>query len=292
MVRSMTGFGRALVSKDGRDILVEIRSVNHRFYEFTAKVPRAYNYIEPKLKEFLNGRIARGKVEVSVSVYNTEGADVKVKVNEGVAAAYINAMREVKDNFGLEDNLKLTDLMRIPDVFVVTKETEDEEKVWEEIKEVVKIALDNFIKMREIEGETIKNNILIKLDNIEEIVNKIQEREPHLTEEYRDRLYQKIKAVLDKTDIDEARLLTEAAIFADKTAVDEEMVRLHSHVAQFKNFLSMDKSIGKDLDFLTQEMNREANTTGSKIADVEVTRMVVALKSELEKVREQIQNIE
>lgn len=292
MVRSMTGFGRALVSKEGRDILVEIRSVNHRFYEFTAKVPRAYNYIEPKLKEFLNGRIARGKVEISVSVYNTEGADVKVKVNEGVASAYINAMRLVKDNFELDDNLKLTDLMRIPDVFVVIKENEDEEKVWEEIKEVAEIALDNFIKMREIEGETIKNNILLKLDNIEEIVNKIQEREPHLTEEYRERLYQKIKAVLDKTDIDEARLLTEAAIFADKTAVDEEMVRLHSHVAQFKNFLSLDKSIGKDLDFLTQEMNREANTTGSKISDVEVTRLVVALKSELEKVREQIQNIE
>lgn len=292
MVRSMTGFGRALESKEGRDILVEIRSVNHRFYEFTAKVPRAYNYIEPKLKEFLNGRIARGKVEISVSVYNTEGTDVKVKINESVASAYINAMREVKDDFGLEDNLKLTDLMRIPDVFVVTKENEDEERVWEEIKEVAEVALDNFIKMREIEGETIKNNILIKLDTIEEIVNKIQAREPHLTEEYRERLYQKIKAVLEKTDIDEARLLTEAAIFADKTAVDEEMVRLHSHIAQFKNFLSMDKSIGKDLDFLMQEMNREANTTGSKISDVEVTKMVVALKSELEKVREQIQNIE
>ena len=292
MVRSMTGFGRALESKEGRDILVEIRSVNHRFYEFTAKVPRAYNYIEPKLKEFLNGRIARGKVEISVSVYNTEGTDVKVKINESVASAYINAMREVKDDFGLDDNLKLTDLMRIPDVFVVTKENEDEERVWEEIKEVAEVALDNFIKMREIEGETIKNNILIKLDTIEEIVNKIQAREPHLTEEYRERLYQKIKAVLEKTDIDEARLLTEAAIFADKTAVDEEMVRLHSHIAQFKNFLSMDKSIGKDLDFLMQEMNREANTTGSKISDVEVTKMVVALKSELEKVREQIQNIE
>ena len=288
----MTGFGRALVSKDGKDILVEIRSVNHRYYEFNARVPRAYSYIEPKLKEFLNGSIARGKVEVSVSVYHTEGADVNVKVNESVAKAYIDALRGSKDMFSLEDNIRLTDLMRIPDVFVVSKEMEDEDEVWEEIKEVTEIALDNFLKMRQVEGETIKNNILSKLDAIEETVYEIEKREPQLVEEYRTRLYEKLKEVLGKTEIDESRILTEAAIFADKTAVDEEMVRLHSHLAQFRNKLNSDKPVGRELDFLMQEMNREANTTGSKISDIAVTNLVVSIKSELEKVREQIQNIE
>ena len=288
----MTGFGRALVSKDSKDILVEIRSVNHRYYEFNARVPRAYSYIEPKLKEFLNGSIARGKVEVSVSVYHTEGADVNVKVNESVAKAYIDALRGSKDMFSLEDNIRLTDLMRIPDVFVVSKEMEDEDEVWEEIKEVTEIALDNFLKMRQVEGETIKNNILTKLDAIEETVYEIEKREPELVEEYRTRLYEKLKEVLGKTEIDESRILTEAAIFADKTAVDEEMVRLHSHLAQFRNKLNSDKPVGRELDFLMQEMNREANTTGSKISDIAVTNLVVSIKSELEKVREQIQNIE
>ena len=288
----MTGFGRALVSKDSKDILVEIRSVNHRYYEFNARVPRAYSYIEPKLKEFLNGSIARGKVEVSVSVYHTEGADVNVKVNESVAKAYIDALRGSKDMFSLEDNIRLTDLMRIPDVFVVSKEMEDEDEVWEEIKEVTEIALDNFLKMRQVEGETIKNNILSKLDAIEETVYEIEKREPQLVEEYRTRLYEKLKEVLGKTEIDESRILTEAAIFADKTAVDEEMVRLHSHLAQFRTKLNSDKPVGRELDFLMQEMNREANTTGSKISDIAVTNLVVSIKSELEKVREQIQNIE
>ena len=288
----MTGFGRALVSKDSKDILVEIRSVNHRYYEFNARVPRAYSYIEPKLKEFLNGSIARGKVEVSVSVYHTEGADVNVKVNESVAKAYIDALRGSKDMFSLEDNIRLTDLMRIPDVFVVSKEMEDEDEVWKEIKEVTEIALDNFLKMRQVEGETIKNNILTKLDTIEETVYEIEKREPQLVEEYRTRLYEKLKEVLGKTEIDESRILTEAAIFADKTAVDEEMVRLHSHLAQFRNKLNSDKPVGRELDFLMQEMNREANTTGSKISDIAVTNLVVSIKSELEKVREQIQNIE
>ena len=292
MAKSMTGFGRALVSKDSKDILVEIRSVNHRYYEFNARVPRAYSYIEPKLKEFLNGSIARGKVEVSVSVYHTEGADVNVKVNESVAKAYIDALRGSKDMFSLEDNIRLTDLMRIPDVFVVSKAMEDEDEVWEEIKEVTEIALDNFLKMRQVEGETIKNNILTKLDTIEETVYEIEKREPELVEEYRTRLYEKLKEVLGKTEIDESRILTEAAIFADKTAVDEEMVRLHSHLAQFRTKLNSDKPVGRELDFLMQEMNREANTTGSKISDIAVTNLVVSIKSELEKVREQIQNIE
>ena len=292
MARSMTGFGRALVSKEGKDILVEIRSVNHRYYEFNAKTPRAYSYIEPKLKEFLNGKIARGKVEVSVSVYHTEGADVNVKVNKSVAKSYIDAMKEASEDFSLDDNFKMTDLMRIPDVFVVTKEIEDENEVWEEIKEVVEAALDNFIAMRKTEGETIKNNILGKLDGIEKTVCEIEKREPGITNEYRQRLYEKIKEVLGQTEIDESRILTEAAIFADKIAVDEEMVRLHSHIAQFKEKLNSDKPVGRELDFLMQEMNREANTTGSKISDIEVTNLVVSIKSELEKVREQIQNIE
>lgn len=292
VAKSMTGFGRALVSNGTRDILVEIRSVNHRYYDFTAKVPRVYNYIEPKLKKHLNGKIARGKVEVSVSVYNTDVSDASVKINEHLVTAYLEAMRSVKDKFSLEDNFRMTDIMRIPDVFVVTKEQDDEEKIWEEIKAVCDIALDSFIKMRSTEGETIKNNILEKLDTIESMVNKIEEREPQITEEYKKRLYDKLEEILDKSNIDESRILTEVALFADRIAVDEEMVRLHSHLDQFRKKLNSDIPVGRDLDFLMQEINREVNTTGSKISDVEVTNMVVSIKSELEKVREQIQNLE
>lgn len=292
MIKSMTGYGRELCSFEDRDILVEIRSVNHRYYEFSAKVPRAYGYLEAKLKEFLNGKIARGKVEVSVSVYNKEGRDVAVAVNKGVAGAYINALREANEELGLTDDITLSRIFGLPDVFIVNKEIEDEEIIWAEVSKTAEAALQRFLEMREREGEALRSNLLEKLDYIESIVKKIEEREPSVTEAYRKRLYDKISEVVGDSNIDEQRILTEAAIFAEKTAVDEETVRLKSHIAQFREILGSREPIGRKLDFLMQEMNREANTTGSKAADLETTDMVVTIKSELEKIREQIQNIE
>lgn len=292
MIKSMTGFGRELMSFEGRDVLVEIRSVNHRYYEFSARLPKAYGYLETKLKEFLNGKIARGKVEISVSIYHTDGRDIQVQINESAAKAYVDALRQTAPSLGLNDNLELSDLMRLPDVFVVNKVIDDEDEIWQQVKTTAEGALNKFISMREVEGETLKNNILEKLALIQDTVEKIKAREPQINEEHRTRLYEKIKEVLGDTNIDESRILTEAAIYAEKTAVDEETVRLISHISQFKEIMEAPEAVGRKLDFLMQEMNREANTTGSKIQDTQVTNMVISIKSELEKIREQIQNIE
>lgn len=292
MLKSMTGFGREQRLVGNREILVEIRSVNHRYYEFNARLPRAYGYLEEKLKSFLNGKISRGKVEVSVSIFNQEGADACIEVNPIIANGYINALREANKELNLKDDITLTQIMRFPEVFTVKKVTEDEEEIWSAVKEVAQTALDKFILMRQTEGEKMKEDVSSKLDYIENVVGEIEERSPMVTESYRERLTNKLKAVLEDKNIDEARIITEAAIFSEKTAVDEETVRLRSHISQFRKLIETDEPVGKKLDFIVQEMNREVNTTGSKCQDLAITQMVVNLKSEIEKIREQIQNIE
>lgn len=288
----MTGYGREQSTVGARDILVEIRSVNHRYYEFSARTPRAYGYLDEKFKAFLGGSISRGKIEVNVSIYNNEGADVGVAVNLKTAQEYINALREANETLELDDDLRLSNIMRLPDVFTVSKTAEDEDEIWEAVKTVAACALEKFISMRETEGKKMKEDISSRLDFIEETVAKIEERSPQVTEQYRTRLYNKIKDLLEDRNVDEGRILTEAAIFSEKTAVDEETVRLKSHISQFRKLIESDEPVGKKLDFLVQEMNREVNTTGSKCQDIAITEMVVALKSEIEKIREQIQNIE
>lgn len=292
MLKSMTGFGREQRLVGNREILVEIRSVNHRYYEFNARLPRAYGYLEEKLKSFLNGKISRGKVEVSVSIFNQEGADACIEVNPIIANGYINALREANKELNLKDDITLTQIMRFPEVFTVKKVTEDEEEIWSAVKEVAQTALDKFILMRQTEGKKMKEDVSSKLDYIENVVGEIEERSPMVTESYRERLTNKLKAVLEDKNIDEARIITEAAIFSEKTAVDEETVRLRSHISQFRKLIETDEPVGKKLDFIVQEMNREVNTTGSKCQDLAITQMVVNLKSEIEKIREQIQNIE
>ena len=292
MIKSMTGFGRGHQVLNGRDITVEIRSVNHRYYEFSSRLPRSLGYVEDKLKTLLQGRISRGKVEVSVLINNVEAADEKITINHEIVKEYIDAMRSVKDEFGLVDDLSLSNILRIPDAFTVVKTETDEEQLWEDIRSTAEEALEHFISMRENEGERMKQDVLSRLAKIEEWVGVVETRSPMVVEDYRKRLYDKMCEVLSSTNIDENRILMEAGIFSEKTAVDEETVRLRSHIAQFRTMLESGEPVGRKLDFLVQEMNRETNTIGSKVQDIEVTRIVVDQKSEIEKIREQIQNIE
>ena len=292
MIKSMTGFGRGHEVLNGRDITVEIRAVNHRYYEFSSRLPRAYTFAEEKLKALLQGKISRGKVEVSVQVQNVTAVSEKITANKEVIADYVAALREIKDELSLTDDLSLSAVMRLPDAFTVVKAETDEEQLWEDLKTVAEQALANFIRMRETEGERMKADISARLTTIEGNVSFVEERSPMIVENYRKRLYDKMCEVLEGKNVDENRILLEAGIFSEKTAVDEETVRLRSHIAQFREMLESAEPIGRKLDFLIQEMNRETNTIGSKVQDIEVTKIVVDQKSEIEKIREQIQNIE
>lgn len=292
MIKSMTGYGRGQQIIDGREITIEIKSVNHRYFEFSARVPRAYGYLEEKLKSFVQGKVSRGKVDVGVTIFNIEGKDAQIEVNQSIAVGYIDALRKANEAIGLTDDLALSQLIRLPDIFNVIKTTEDEEVIWNSVKCVADEALSNFVSMREIEGQKMKDDINSRLTYISGLVAKVEERSPLVTDAYRERLYNKISEILNDKKIDEQRILTEAAIFSEKTAVDEETVRLRSHIQQFTVLLNSTDAVGRKLDFLIQEFNRESNTIGSKAQDVEITRIVVELKSEIEKIREQIQNIE
>lgn len=292
LIKSMTGYGREQDTINNRNILVEIRSVNHRYYEFSSRLPRAYAYLDEKLKSFLNGSISRGKVEITVSIVNSEGSDALIEVNRSIASGYINALRTANEELNLRDDLSLSQLSRFPDIFNVQKTVDDEEEVWKAVETVTEKALEKFVAMREKEGLKMKEDILGRLDSIENMVCFIEEAAPKMTDSYRDRLYNKLMDILKDKNIDEQRIITEAAIYSEKVAVDEETVRLHSHITQFRELVESDEQIGRKLDFLVQEMNREVNTTGSKAQDLEITRTVVNMKSEIEKIREQIQNIE
>ncbi len=298
MIRSMTGYGRAQQIIDGRDILVEIKAVNHRFFEFSVRAPRAYGYLEEKLKSFIQGSVSRGKVEVNVTITTLEGSDAKVVINHELAASYVKELRalaaslEQREGLSVVDDLSLSALSRFSDIFTVSKELPEEETIWQSVKTVAQSALDSFVAMRETEGMRLKEDILSRLAFISDAVKKVEARSPQTVAEYRERLYQKMCEILQDKNIDESRLLTEAAIYADRVCVDEETVRLHSHLAQFAQLLDAGGQTGRKLDFLVQEMNREANTIGSKAQDVEIARVVVDIKAEIEKIREQIQNIE
>lgn len=292
MIRSMTGFGRAQAIINGREISAEIKSVNHKYLELTTKIHRTCSFLEPKIKAFVKERVTRGKAELSISIYNIDVKDTTVKLNVNVAASYLEAMRTACPELGLDDDLALSDLFRIPDVFTVIKDEEDEEALWQDVQTVLSEAIDRFIAMREAEGEALKADVLSKADNIEKMVEQIEIYSPESTEAYRKKLYEKMKDVLNSTDIDQQRILLEAGIFSEKTAVDEETVRLYSHLKQLREMLDSEKEIGRKIDFLIQEINRETNTIGSKAQDIRITRLVVDMKSEIEKIREQIQNIE
>ena len=288
----MTGYGRAQKILNGRDILVEIRSVNHRYYEYSSRIPRTYSYIDEKLKTLLKTSVSRGKVEVSVTINNIEATESEISINKTVAEGYINALRNVSGELGLKDDLVLSKLIKLPEIFVIQKSPDNQEQIWTDIAEVADEALSKFVEMRSVEGEKLKNDIILKADLILNMVGQIEEISPQTVENYRNRLYQKLSEILENKDIDEQRILTESAIFAEKVAVDEETVRLRSHISQLKNMFYSDEPIGRKLDFIVQEMNREVNTIGSKAQDLNITKIVVDMKAEIEKIREQIQNIE
>lgn len=292
MIKSMTGFGRERIVNESREILVEIKSVNHRYLEFSAKTPRAYGYLDEKLKELLKTSISRGKVEVSVSIYNQEGINAEIEINKELAKGYLNALRNSADELDLKDDLTLSKIMKLSDIFTVVKKTEDEEVIWNEVKAVAESAVEKFVEMRTVEGEKMYADISSRLDYLEDAVGKIENRTPSVLESYKQRLYDKIKETIGDREVDDQRVITEVAIFADKIAVDEETVRLRSHISQFRDLINSTDPVGRKLDFLIQEMNREVNTTGSKAQDLTITQLVVDMKSEIEKIREQIQNIE
>lgn len=292
MLKSMTGYGRAQKILNGRDITVEIRSVNHRYYEYTSRIPRTYSYIDEKLKALLKTGISRGKVDVAVTINNIEGKDSEIAVNKNIAEGYVSALRGIADELGLKDDLTLSNLIKLPDIFNIQKTPDDEEMVWNDVYEVTNEALEKFIDMRGVEGKLLGENIIEKADYILEMVEKVEELSPQTVENYRNRLYKKLSEVLEDKNIDDQRILTEAAVFSEKIAVDEETVRLRSHISQLKTILESDEAVGRKLDFVVQEINREVNTIGSKAQDLNVTKIVVEMKSEIEKIREQIQNIE
>lgn len=294
MIRSMTGYGRAQMTIDTMSITVELRSVNHRYFEFNSRVPRNYGFLDERLKSFVGSLVARGKVECYVSVENLEDGEVEILVNHSLAGSYINALNELaeRNDLVLRDDLVLSTLARNNDIFAVHKQEADEEKIWNAVKTVTEEAIAKFVAMREAEGEKLKADVLYRADEILKIVAVIEERSPETVKEYNDKLLARINEFLSDIQVDEQRLLTECAIFADKVAVAEETVRLRSHIDQLRLFMDSNEAIGRKIDFLVQEMNREANTIGSKAQDVTIARNVIDIKAEIEKIREQIQNIE
>ncbi len=292
MLKSMTGYGRSQKILNGRDITAEIRSVNHRYYEYSSRIPRTYSYIDEKIKLLLKSAVSRGKVEVSITINSIEGKDSQIALNRSTAEGYITALRGISADLGLKDDLTLSKLIKLPDIFNIQKTPDDEEQVCADVCEVTAEALEHFISMRETEGEQLKNDILAKADFIIERVEMIEAQSPITVEAYRSRLYKKLCEVLEDKNIDEQRIVTEAAIFSEKIAVDEETVRLRSHIAQLREILENGGPAGRKLDFIVQEINREVNTIGSKAQDLNITKIVVDMKSEIEKIREQIQNVE
>jgi len=288
----MTGFGRAKDTINGMDITVEIKSVNHRYFEFFAKTPRTAQFLDEKLKSFCQDKISRGKVEMTVIIDNKNDDAVELEINKAYADAYISALKQLSVVYSLPNDLKLSDLVGNSDIFSVKRQEIDEAAVTEAVLKVAALAVDAFIEMRKTEGERLKADVLSRSEFILEKVAFVEEKSPQTVADYRQRIEQKIRELLDNVQIDEQRILTETAIFADKVAVDEETVRLKSHISQLKAMLDEGGVIGRKLDFIVQEMNREANTIGSKCQNLQVGQTVVDIKSEIEKIREQIQNIE
>lgn len=291
MLKSMTGFGRAEKTVEGYTVKVNLKSVNHRYMDIAVKVPKYYTFMEDKIRQAAPKYISRGKVELFVSLERTEGSDKTVVLDQAVAANYISALKSLK-KLGLKDDVKISTIAQYHDIFKLESNEADEEFISNLILEVFSEAAEDFVNMRINEGKNMEQDILSHLDTLAENLALVEERYPKIVEEYRNRLMSKISEVLADKNVDETRIVTEAAIFADKTDIGEETVRLRSHIKEFKKAIVTDLPIGKKLDFMIQEMNRETNTMGSKANDVEISKIIVNMKSEIEKIREQIQNIE
>ncbi|MBR3961737.1 MAG: YicC family protein [Clostridia bacterium] len=292
MIKSMTGYGRAQSTVDNMNITVELKSVNHRFFEFFCRVPRNFNYLEEKLKAFARTKIVRGKVEMYVTVELVDTTLTEIEINREYTASYIKALKTLIDDFGLQNDISVSSVARNSDVFKITSKEIDEESVTNAVLSVADEAINAFTQMRITEGERLRADIEGRADFILSKVEFIESKAPETVKNYRERLVAKVKELLESSNIDEQRIITETAIFADKVAVDEETVRLRSHIGQLRKLLESSDDVGKKLDFIVQEMNRETNTIGSKAQNIDIAQCVVDIKSEIEKIREQVQNIE
>ncbi|MGN0326711.1 MAG: YicC/YloC family endoribonuclease [Lachnospiraceae bacterium] len=292
MINSMTGFGRCEIEEGNRKITVEMKAVNHRYLDENIKMPKKLNFFEAAIRNLMKEYIQRGKVDIFITYEDFTEENVNIKYNHDIAAEYLTYLRQMKEDFGLEDDIRVSTLSRYPEVFTMEEQTIDEEKLWELLEKALCGAAQAFVEARQREGENLKEDLIGKLDGMLRLVDEIAVRSPEIIKEYQERLKTKIQEMLADVQIDENRLLTEVTIFADKVCVDEEMVRLRSHIETTKKTLQEGGSVGRKLDFIAQEMNREANTILSKANDLAISGYAIELKTEIEKVREQIQNIE
>ena len=292
MIKSMTGFGRSEIVKGNRKISVEIKSVNHRYLEAGIKMPKKLNVFESRMRDLLKKYATRGKIDIFINYEDDSESQVNLKFNQNIADEYMAIFNNMSEKYNLKNDMTVGGLARFPEVITMDEVQEDEEELWHFIEEAMKAALEQFVNTRILEGENLKKDLLGKLDHMEELVAFVEKRSPEIMKEYRSRLESKVKELLGDTTIDESRIATEVIIYADKICVDEETVRLRSHIEHARKCLNEEGGIGRKMDFIAQEMNREANTTLSKANDIEISNAAIDLKTEIEKVREQIQNIE
>jgi uncharacterized protein (TIGR00255 family) len=293
MVRSMTGFGRGTFSDNGKEFTVEIKTVNHRYIDFYIKMPRQIGYLEERVREVASKSLIRGKVDIFISFEDRSDNSRSVTLDEPLASAYIQAVEKLKAKYGLKDDLSVSLISRFPDVLRIEKNEDDEEHLWSVLSKALDLAIESLLQMREKEGNELRNSLLQKADYMETIISDISARSPQVVVEYKQKLESRIKELLNQQTVDENRIALEVAIFADRCGIDEELVRLGSHLTQLRDILNLKRQpVGRKLDFLVQEINREINTIGSKSNDISITKNVLELKSETEKIREQIQNME
>lgn len=292
MIKSMTGFGRSEIVKGNRKISVEIKSVNHRYLEAGIKMPKKLNVFESRMRDLLKKYATRGKIDIFINYEDDSESQVNLKFNQNIADEYMAIFNNMSEKYNLKNDMTVGGLARFPEVITMDEVQEDEEELWHFIEEAMKVALEQFVNTRILEGENLKKDLLGKLDHMEELVTFVEKRSPEIMKEYRSKLESKVKELLGDTTIDESRIATEVIIYADKICVDEETVRLRSHIEHARKCLNEEGGIGRKMDFIAQEMNREANTTLSKANDIEISNAAIDLKTEIEKVREQIQNIE
>ena len=292
MIKSMTGFGRCEIQKESRKFTVELKSVNHRYLDVNIRMPKKLNFFETAIRTLLKSYANRGKIDIFITYEDISQAQVSVKYNAALAAEYLKYLRQMEEEFGLENDVRVSTLSRYPEVFTMEEQSEDEEELWNGLKEALEGAFGQFVETRKAEGENLKKDILSKLDSLEKEILFVEERSPQIVAEYRAKLEDKMKELLADTQIEDSRIAAEVILFADKICTDEEVVRLKSHIQHMRNTLEEKEGIGRKLDFIAQEMNREANTILSKANDLEVSNHAITLKTEIEKIREQIQNIE
>ena len=292
MIKSMTGFGRCEVLKDSRKFTVELKSVNHRYLDVNIRMPKKLNFFETSIRTLLKSYADRGKVDIFITYEDLSQSQVSVKYNAALAAEYLKYLNQMAEEFSLDNDVRVSTLSRYPEVFTMEECSEDEDELWNGLKEALEGAFSQFVEMRTKEGERLKEDILLKLDLLSEQIRFIEERSPQIIAEYRTKLEEKMRELLEDTQIDDNRIAAEVILFADKICTDEEDVRLKSHIQHMKETLEESNGIGRKLDFIAQEMNREANTILSKANDLDISNRAISLKTEIEKIREQIQNIE